>query len=151
MRKFPELAAVLGGALVLSACSPVRVFSDAIRPPMEWSEIVAAGGIQTGQAYRDNNGIMWLPVSMDLSSTGMKCLRVSLDQSDRLNNENSVYNLDLQIFAGSRTATADGSCQQVPIDPLTLTPVIADYSRVTFRLWYRNNVLNRVQIGEFRL
>jgi hypothetical protein len=76
---------------------------------------------------------------------------VTLDQADRLNNENFVYNLEIQVFAGNAGAVADGSCQQVAIDPLTLKPVITDYSRITFRLWYRNNVLNREQIGEFRL
>jgi hypothetical protein len=144
-------AILLAAALAISGCSPTRVLTDAVRPPMEWKDIAAAGGIRTGQAYRDGNGIMWLPVSMDLSSTGKKCLRVTLDQADRLNNENFIYNLELQVFAGNANAVADGSCQQVAIDPLTLKPVITDYSRITFRLWYRNNVVNREQIGEFRL
>lgn len=151
IRQITVSAAMLVAVLFVAGCSPTRVLTDAVRPPMEWKDIEAAGGIRTGQAYRDSNGIMWLPVSMDLSSTGRKCLRVTLDQSDRLNNENFVYNLDLQVFAGNSNAVADGSCQQVAIDPLTLRPVITDYNRVTFRLWYRNNVLNREQIGEFRL
>jgi hypothetical protein len=149
--RFPGRAVLLLAAMGLAACSPTRVLTDAVRPPMDWREIESTGGIRFGQAYRDSNGIMWLPVSMDLSSTGRKCLRVTLDQSDRLNNENNVYNLDLQVFAGNTGAVADGSCQEVAIDPLTLRPVITNYNQVTFRLWYRNNVLYREQIGEFRL
>ena len=147
----------------LSACSPVRVARDVVVPPVKWEFIQSVGGLRVGSPYVDSSGVLWLNLTMDLSgnttitstptvtNTNRKCIRTTLAAADVFDRQPFVYDLDLQIYAGEVGEQSNGSCEQVPIFPGMLTPVIVNLSEVTFRVWYRDSRFSRHQILEFRM
>lgn len=143
------LILVLAG-LGLAACSPVHTVRNVFDSPANWEFVQQNGGVRLGQP-RIVDYVFWLPLQVDFSASGRKCLRASLRQADGIVSQPGYYNLYLQLYAGDPDEAADGSCSEVPMFIGDFRPPLANPERVTYRVYYNDYVFSEHLIGEVSL
>lgn len=148
-------------SVFLTGCMSFSILKGEIFTPVDWAFVQSVGGLAIGDPYVDQNDILWIPLEVDFSGrntisveptlrdSGLKCLKPGGGESSSFP---TVWEIHLELTAIEETRTDIPTyCERIPLFLDSLRRAGRVPELVTFRVYYRDSIIRKHFITEFRL